>query len=97
MMYGTLLLILYFFKLERAELDEEGRKEVFPAYRASGTDASAEMDPIMDQALECAAQALPRATGVRLIPRDSAQLAHWLDGGYESAGHFGQDMDEGSR
>ncbi|VDC06288.1 unnamed protein product [Peniophora sp. CBMAI 1063] len=97
-LYGMIILLVRFFKLERAELDEEGRKEVFPAYRATGTDASAEMDPITDQALECAAQALPRATGVRLIPRDSAELAHWLDGGYESSGYFGsQEMDEGSR
>lgn len=83
-----IILLLHHFKLERTELDAEGRKEVFPAYRASGTDASSEMDPINDQALECAAQAMPRAAGVRLVPRNPAQLADWLDEGYEALGQF---------
>ncbi|KZV69622.1 cytochrome P450 [Peniophora sp. CONT] len=85
-LYSTLILMLHFFKLERAELDTEGRKEVFPAFRACGADASAAMDPVEDQAAECAAQAIPRATGVRLVPRDLKQLAHWLEEGYEIMG-----------
>ena len=77
-----IIVLVHFFKLERTELDAEGLKAVFPTYRANGAPASAEMDPIEDQALECAAQALPRAAGIRLVPRDAAQLTHWLDEGY---------------
>lgn len=46
------------------------------------------MDPISDQVSECAAQALPRAAGVRLVPRDSAQLAHWLAEGHMAMDQF---------
>lgn len=97
-LYSMLIIMLHFFKLERAELDAKGRKEVFPAFRACGADASAAMDPVEDQAAECAAQALPRAAGVRLVPRDSTQLAQWLDEGCETMGQSEQaDGDEEAR
>lgn len=83
---------------ERAELDDEARKEVFPAFRACGADASVAMDPVEDQAAECAAQAIPRAAGVRLVPRNSTVLARWLEEEYESMGWSEQaDGDEEAR
>lgn len=35
MLYGTIILLCHFFKMERAPLDEQGLKEVFPDYRAA--------------------------------------------------------------
>ena len=90
-LYGTVTLLLYFFKLERAELDAKGRKAVFPAYRARGVDASLKLDPIADQESECAAQALPRAAGVKLVPRNPTQLAEWLAEGYKDMDNYEQD------
>ncbi|KZV69573.1 cytochrome P450 [Peniophora sp. CONT] len=95
-LYGALILLLHFFRIERAELDTQGRKDVFPAYRSSGPVASTEMDPITDQISECAAQALPRAAGVCLTPRDPAQLQHWLAEGHVAMDQFEQpDEDAG--
>ena len=89
---------MHFFELKRDNLDAEGLKEVFPAYRADGEEASATMDPITDQVSECAAQALPRAAGVRLTPRDPAQLAHWLAEGHAEMDQFERpDESEGLR
>ncbi|KZV60724.1 putative cytochrome P450 phenylacetate 2-hydroxylase [Peniophora sp. CONT] len=97
-LYGTIILLLHFFELQRDTLDAEGRKEVFPAYRADVAEASATMDPITDQVTECAAQALPRAAGVRLTPRDPAQLAHWLAEGHADMDQFERpDESEGLR
>ncbi|KZV72553.1 putative cytochrome P450 phenylacetate 2-hydroxylase [Peniophora sp. CONT] len=87
MMYGTIILLLHFFKMERAALDEEGRNEVFPAYRATA-EASEELDPITDQISECAAQALPKAAGIRLTPRDPEALTRWLAEGHQLMDQF---------
>ena len=87
MLYGTIILLLHFFNMERAALDEDGRKEVFPAYRASA-EASGELHPITDQVSECAAQALPKAAGIRLTPRDPDALARWLADGHQLMDQF---------
>ena len=87
MLYGTIILLLHFFNMERAALDEEGRNEVFPAYRATA-EASEELHPITDQVSECAAQALPKAAGVRLTPRDPDALARWLADGHQLMDQF---------
>lgn len=56
--YGAIILLVHSFKLERTELDADGLKAVFPAYRVSAAFASeATLDPITDQVTECAGQA----------------------------------------
>jgi hypothetical protein len=87
MMYGAIILFLHFFELERGPLDEEGLKEVFPDYRAAAQSSPA-VDPIFDQISLCASQALPKATGVRLIPRNPEQLARWIDEDHASMDQF---------
>ncbi|KAJ3521316.1 hypothetical protein NM208_g13350 [Fusarium decemcellulare] len=76
-LYGILVLVLHYFKFERAELDDEGMREVFPSFRACGQ-SSHDMDPVKDQVFSCDAQAVPRATGVRVIPREPEKLAQWM-------------------
>ncbi|CZR69413.1 uncharacterized protein PAC_19313 [Phialocephala subalpina] len=76
-LYGILALTLHFFKLERAELNDEGMRDVFPSFRAAGQ-CSMNMDPIKDQISDCDAQAVPFAVGIRLIPRNPDQLNFWI-------------------
>ncbi|KAK7045030.1 cytochrome P450 phenylacetate [Favolaschia claudopus] len=81
MSYGTLVLLLYFFKLERGALGKAARDAVFPQLRAVG-EASLEVHPIDDQVSVCDAQALPLAAGIKLTVRDSKVLARWLAEGH---------------
>ncbi|KAJ6569431.1 cytochrome P450 [Mycena capillaripes] len=81
MFYGNLILLLHFFKLERATLGEAGRAAVFPQLRAVG-EASLEVHPIDDQVSVCDPQALPLAAGVKLTVRDPDALARWLAEGH---------------
>ena len=87
MMYGTLILILHFFNLERGKLDKEGLSEVFPEFRGEA-ESSYELHPITDQISECDAQALPKASGVRLTPRDPEALQRWIAEGHTSLDQF---------
>ena len=77
MLYGILVLLLYFFKLERAPLSDLSKSEVFPPFRAT-QEASSEMDPIQDQISACDAQALPGCVGIQLTLRDPHGLKKWL-------------------
>jgi len=72
-----LTLLLYFFKLERAPLSEDAKREVFPSFRAT-REASLDMHPVHDQMGSCDSQALPGYFGVRLTPRDPSALAQWM-------------------
>ncbi|KZT64715.1 cytochrome P450 [Daedalea quercina L-15889] len=87
MLYGSLILVLHFFDLDRAPLDEEGLAEVFPDFR-SAEESSWRMDPIADQISECDAQALPKASGVRLRPRDRGALQWWISEGHVHLDQF---------
>jgi len=77
MLYGTLTLLLYFFKLERAPLSEASKADAFPQFRAM-QEASSELHPVDDQVSACDAQALPGYIGIKLTPRDPEALARWL-------------------
>ncbi|KAF7307885.1 Cytochrome P450 phenylacetate [Mycena kentingensis (nom. inval.)] len=79
--YGNLVLLLHFFKLERAPLSDAARAAVFPSLRAVG-DASLEMHPLDDQVSACDPQALPLAAGIKLVVRDSEALGKWLEEGH---------------
>ncbi|KAF8169874.1 cytochrome P450 [Mycena galopus ATCC 62051] len=81
MFYGTLVLLLHFFKLERAPLGESARASVFPKLRAVG-EASLEVHPIDDQVSAADPQALPLAAGINLKARDPEALARWLAEGH---------------
>lgn len=85
--YGVLALTLHFFKLERAELDAEGIKAVFPSFRAK-RQTSPIMDPVDDQVSPWDGQAVPCATGIRLTPRDPKQLNAWINEGHKSLDDF---------
>lgn len=87
MFYGNLTLLLYFFKLERAPLDEAAKAKVFPSFRAA-KEASAEMHPIDDQISSCDAQALAAYVGVKLTPRDPDVLAKWISEGHRELDQF---------
>ncbi|KAJ7713061.1 cytochrome P450, partial [Mycena metata] len=80
LLYGNLILLLHFFRLERAPLSEAARAAVFPKLRAVG-EASREVHPIDDQISVCDAQAVPLAAGIRLTARDPDALARWLTEG----------------
>lgn len=83
MFYATLSLLLHFFTLERAPLDDPKAKDaVFPQFRAA-SEASLDMDPIIDQISQCDAQGLPKYVGVKLTPRNSEALVAWLQEGYK--------------
>ncbi|KAJ3490342.1 hypothetical protein NLG97_g5793 [Lecanicillium saksenae] len=86
-LYGTLSLALHFFKFERAELDDEGMKEVFPSFRAC-RQTTADMDPVYDQVDACDRQSVPCATGIHAVPRNREQLNHWLTEGHQSMQDF---------
>jgi hypothetical protein len=81
MFYGNLVLLLHFFKLSRAPMNDAALSKVFPAFRAE-REASVEMDPIDDQVSVCDPQALPWAAGIKLTPRDPEELAKWLTEGH---------------
>ncbi|KAJ4146011.1 hypothetical protein LMH87_004841 [Akanthomyces muscarius] len=85
--YGVLSLALHFFKFERAELDEDGLKEVFPSFRAA-RQSTAAMDPIHDQVSLCDGQAAPCATGIRVVPRNPERLAAWISEGHQTLQDF---------
>ncbi|KAJ6788176.1 hypothetical protein PWT90_05182 [Aphanocladium album] len=85
--YGVLSLALHFFKFERAELDGDSLKDIFPAFRAS-KQSTAAMDPIFDQVSLCDGQAAPSATGIRVVPRNSGHLAAWIDHGHKTLQDF---------
>ena len=87
MLYGTLTLLLYFFKLERAPLDESAKADIFPSFRAE-REASVEMHPIDDQVSTCDAQALAGYVGIKLTPRDPEALAQWLAEGHQELDQF---------
>ncbi|KAJ6787993.1 hypothetical protein PWT90_01105 [Aphanocladium album] len=86
-LYGALSLALHFFKFERVALDEEGMRDVFPSFRAC-RQTTADMDPVYDQVSPCERQAVPCATGIRAVPRNPEQLAHWLNEGHQSLQDF---------
>ncbi|KAJ6557755.1 cytochrome P450 [Mycena capillaripes] len=79
--YGNLILLLHFFKLERAPLTEAARAAVFPKIRAA-REMSLEAHPIDDQLSVCDAQAVPLAAGIKLTARDPDALARWLAEGH---------------
>ena len=79
---------LYFFKLERSELDATGIEGVFPSFRKGPVQASHEMDPILDQDCVNDMHAVPRPTGIRLTPRNPEMLAAWIDHGHASLDRF---------
>ncbi|KAJ7613752.1 putative cytochrome P450 phenylacetate 2-hydroxylase [Mycena polygramma] len=81
LLYGNLVLLLHFFKLERGSLGEAERAAVFPSFRAV-REASLEVHPIDDQVSPCDAQALPLAAGIKLTARDPEALARWLTEGH---------------
>ncbi|KAJ7359794.1 putative cytochrome P450 phenylacetate 2-hydroxylase [Mycena albidolilacea] len=81
MFYGNLVLLLHFFKLERAPLGDAARAAVFPNLRAVG-EASLEVHPIDDQVSASDPQALPLAAGIKLTARDPQALARWLAEGH---------------
>lgn len=85
--YGILSLTLHFFKFERAELDEEGMRDVFPSFRAC-RQTSPKMDPVYDQTSTCDGQAVPCATGIRVVPRNPELLASWIKEGHQSLQDF---------
>jgi hypothetical protein len=85
--YGTLVLLLHFFKLERAPLSEAAKADVFPSFRAT-REASSEMHPIDDQISTCDAQALPGYVGIKLTPRNPEALARWLAEGHHGLNQF---------
>ncbi|KAJ6474815.1 putative cytochrome P450 phenylacetate 2-hydroxylase [Mycena sanguinolenta] len=87
MLYGTLTLLLYFFKLERAPLSEAVKAEVFPSFRTA-REASTEMHPIDDQMSTCDAQALAGYVGIKLTPRDPEALVRWLAEGHHELDQF---------
>ncbi|KAF8492259.1 cytochrome P450 [Gautieria morchelliformis] len=74
--YSTLILLLHFFKWERAMLTDEQRKRIMPRIRGK-RECSADMDPLTDAA-ETALQAIPYAFGMKFTPRDPEALADWL-------------------
>ncbi|KAJ6557744.1 cytochrome P450 [Mycena capillaripes] len=80
-LYGNLVLLLHFFKLERAPLTEAARAAVFPKLRAVG-EMSLEAHPIYDQISVCDAQAVPLAAGIKLTARDPDALVRWLADGH---------------
>jgi hypothetical protein len=82
MLYGTLTLLLYFFKLERGPLNGSAKAEIFPSFRTE-REASARMHPIDGQVWECDAQALPGYVGIKLTPQDPGALAQWLEEGHQ--------------
>lgn len=75
MLYGTLALLLYFFKLERTPLSEATKSDVFPSFRGM-QEASSEMYPI--EISTCDAQALPGYVGIKLTPHGPEALVRWL-------------------
>ncbi|KAJ7430348.1 putative cytochrome P450 phenylacetate 2-hydroxylase [Mycena galericulata] len=81
MFYGNLVLLLHFFKLERAPLGDVAREAVFPKLSAVG-EASFEVHPIDDQVSAADPQALPLAAGIKITVRDPVALAHWLAEGH---------------
>ncbi|KAJ3488819.1 hypothetical protein NLG97_g6127 [Lecanicillium saksenae] len=85
--YGVLSLALHFFRFERAELDKDGLREVFPPFRAS-KQSTAAMDPIIDQVSLCDGQAAPSATGIRVVPRNPERLAAWVEHGHRTLQDF---------
>ncbi|KAF2677945.1 putative cytochrome P450 phenylacetate 2-hydroxylase, partial [Lentithecium fluviatile CBS 122367] len=87
-LYGILALTLHFFKLERADLDADSMRTVFPRFRADVGQCSPDMDPIVDQVSTCDAQAVPRAVGICLSSRDPEQLAAWINEGHRSLQDF---------
>ena len=87
MLYGTLVLLLHFFKLERAPLSEAAKAEVFPSFRAV-REASLEMHPIDDQISACDAQALAGYVGIKLTPRNPDALERWLAEGHRDLDQF---------
>lgn len=77
MNYAILVLLLHFFKLERAPLNDAARAAVFPQLRAVG-EMSLEAHPIDDQVSKCDAQAVPLAAGIKLTVRDLNALVRRL-------------------
>lgn len=86
-LYGILSLALHFFKFERAELNDEELRDVFPLFRAC-RQTTVEMHPIHDQVSTSERQAVPCATGIRVLPRNPGQLASWLSEGHQTLGDF---------
>ncbi|ATY64872.1 Cytochrome P450 [Cordyceps militaris] len=85
--YGILSLALHFFKFERVELGEDGLRDVFPSFRAF-RQSSREMHAIHDQVSACDGQAVPCATGIRVIPRNPGKLAAWVSEGHQALQDF---------
>ncbi|KAF7321109.1 Cytochrome P450 phenylacetate [Mycena chlorophos] len=80
MFYGSFVLLLHFFKLERAPLEEAARNSTFPKFRSTiDGEMSLEADPIHDQVSLCDAQAIPLPAGIKLTPRNPEALAQWLE------------------
>jgi phenylacetate 2-hydroxylase len=75
--YATLILLIHFFKWERALIGEEEKKHVIPAFRAA-RECSADMHPLDNTATPTEIQAIPWACGLKFTVRDSEALADWL-------------------
>ncbi|KAJ7664419.1 putative cytochrome P450 phenylacetate 2-hydroxylase [Mycena polygramma] len=81
MLYGNLVLLLHFFKLERGPLGEAARAAVFPKFRDIG-EMSLEAHPIDDQVSVCDSHATPLAAGIKLTARDPHALVRWIAEGH---------------
>lgn len=76
-LYSTLVLLLHFFKWERAPLAEAEMELVFPLFRAA-RECSLEMHPTLDTATPDEAQAIPWACGMKWTARDPEGLKEWF-------------------
>lgn len=83
-----LSLVIHFYRIERAPLDEAGKEEIFPGFRRGVGEASISVDPLDDQYSTCDAQAIPRPIGIRLIPREPDAASKWLSEGCHSLDQY---------